>query len=407
LGGSVSLGNFGVGEDGQVNHVQDEPNPDYAEPIISCRLEGDTLAIVAKGKSGSKNSFQMKLAGHDEAKIKWSPAAHQPFAPEPGWWTIARAPAKTENEVRPGGPSSGVVGGVPGGVVGGVPGGAAGKSKRIKGEVAGTVSGVLPGRSGQGGEKEALLQVPKAGLTEMEAMGMSSKPDRFKGTDGMTIGQTVGGLRESNRECSVSGTVEDPSGGRLPNAVVTLLGELAGSERTAATDHTGEFLIDHVAPGSYRLMVRYPNFERAEAQIKVVAPENKTVVNVIMSPRGLMEWVSVKAKMPAGSPKSPAQGETDKIREGGQLEAGKPIYKTEPVYPENSKREGIQGDVTLEAVISTEGVPMSIKVIKSPNRDLADAAVAAVKQWRYQPAKLDGVPVEVVTDITVRFGLEN
>ncbi len=50
------------------------------------------------------------------------------------------------------------------------------------------------------GEKDALLHVPNAGLTDMEAMGMASKADRFTRTDGMTIGQPMGGLPESMNE---------------------------------------------------------------------------------------------------------------------------------------------------------------------------------------------------------------
>jgi GWxTD domain-containing protein len=52
------------------------------------------------------------------------------------------------------------------------------------------------------GEKDALLHVPNAGLTQMEAMGMASKRDRFTRTDGMTIGQPLGGTPESMNEFS-------------------------------------------------------------------------------------------------------------------------------------------------------------------------------------------------------------
>ena len=50
------------------------------------------------------------------------------------------------------------------------------------------------------GEKDALLHVPNAGLTLLESMGMASKTDRFTRTDGMTIGQPLGGLPESMEE---------------------------------------------------------------------------------------------------------------------------------------------------------------------------------------------------------------
>ena len=50
------------------------------------------------------------------------------------------------------------------------------------------------------GEKDALLHVPNAGLTDMEAMGMTSKADRFTRTDGMTTGTAMGGTPESMEE---------------------------------------------------------------------------------------------------------------------------------------------------------------------------------------------------------------
>src|SRR5208337_3890352 len=50
------------------------------------------------------------------------------------------------------------------------------------------------------GEKDALLHVPNAGLTDMEAKGMASKTNRFTRTDGMTIGQAMGGTPESMNE---------------------------------------------------------------------------------------------------------------------------------------------------------------------------------------------------------------
>src|SRR5438876_10842957 len=50
------------------------------------------------------------------------------------------------------------------------------------------------------GEKDALLHVPGVGLTQLEAMGMASKADRFTRSDGMTIGKSLGGEPESMNE---------------------------------------------------------------------------------------------------------------------------------------------------------------------------------------------------------------
>jgi len=356
LVGSVSLGNFGVDEHGQVNHVENEPNPDYAQPITSSRIEGDTLSLSTRNKKGVEQLFQMKIAGDGEAKLKWSPPESNSFGPEPGWWTITRTLARAENEETPGGPSAGVVGGVPGGVSGGVPG----RTRTIEGEVKGSPPGTVSQVSGAG---------------------------------------TVGG--------TVSGTVEDPSGGRLTNAVVSLIGRAGGFDGTVATDENGRFLIDHVPPGSYRLVVRYPNFERAEATVKVPGAEKEVHVNVITSPSNVVESAIVTAKGPGGGARKPAATVPARVHMGGELAQAKAIYRPQPQYPDSASSKGIEGTVVLEAVISTEGVPLSVNVLRSPDPGLTDSAVAAVKQWRFEPTKLNGVPVEVVTDITVRFTLED
>jgi protein TonB len=77
-----------------------------------------------------------------------------------------------------------------------------------------------------------------------------------------------------------------------------------------------------------------------------------------------------------------------------------------PVYPPIVKNGGIEGAVLLEAVIGMDGSLMSLRVMNSQiDPDLAKAAVEAVSQWRYQPTLLNGVPVEVMTSITINFRL--
>jgi len=62
----------------------------------------------------------------------------------------------------------------------------------------------------------------------------------------------------------------------------------------------------------------------------------------------------------------------------------------------------------LEAVISKEGTIRAIRVVnKLADPELVDAAVEAVKNWRYEPTLLNGQPIEVVTTITVNFRLSS
>jgi TonB family protein len=80
------------------------------------------------------------------------------------------------------------------------------------------------------------------------------------------------------------------------------------------------------------------------------------------------------------------------------------IYRVEPEYPEAALQQQIQGTVVLDARIGPDGAVEDVKLIRGPAL-LADAAVAAVKQWRFKPnrTKADGTPMQAT--ITLNFRL--
>ena len=80
------------------------------------------------------------------------------------------------------------------------------------------------------------------------------------------------------------------------------------------------------------------------------------------------------------------------------------IHRVEPVYPPEARAQQIQGAVTLDVQIGGEGAVHNIEVVEG-NPVLADAAVQAVRQWRYRPYSVDGHPVEMQTRVTIRFTL--
>jgi len=92
------------------------------------------------------------------------------------------------------------------------------------------------------------------------------------------------------------------------------------------------------------------------------------------------------------------------LRIAGGIQAGKILTHPAPIYPAVARTASIQGLVRLEAVITKDGTVRDLKVL-SGNPMLAEAARDAVRRWRYQPAKLDGEPIEVRTDIDVDFKL--
>ena len=81
------------------------------------------------------------------------------------------------------------------------------------------------------------------------------------------------------------------------------------------------------------------------------------------------------------------------------------IHQVKPEYPPLAKVTRTQGVVLLDAVIDKEGSIQSLRVI-SGHPLLNQAALDAVKQWKYRPTLLNGEPVEVSTTITVTFTLQ-
>jgi protein TonB len=82
------------------------------------------------------------------------------------------------------------------------------------------------------------------------------------------------------------------------------------------------------------------------------------------------------------------------------------IEKTQPKYPEEARKEKIMGDVILETIITEEGLVDAVEVVESPDERLTAAAIAAVKDWRFDPALCDGKPVGVYYVLTMRFNLK-
>ena len=75
-------------------------------------------------------------------------------------------------------------------------------------------------------------------------------------------------------------------------------------------------------------------------------------------------------------------------------------------YPADAEREAIEGTVLLEAVIGKDGTLSNLDPVNSiVDERLVAAATAAVSQWRYEPARLNGQPVEVRANLSVAFQL--
>jgi periplasmic protein TonB len=87
------------------------------------------------------------------------------------------------------------------------------------------------------------------------------------------------------------------------------------------------------------------------------------------------------------------------------LDEGMLIRRVQPVYPNVAKMARVQGSVVLSALISTRGDIEGLQVV-SGSPLLVQAALDAVRQWRYRPYILNGSPIAVQTQVTVNFSLQ-
>jgi protein TonB len=98
------------------------------------------------------------------------------------------------------------------------------------------------------------------------------------------------------------------------------------------------------------------------------------------------------------------QAVTGPVHVPSMLVAGLLVYKTIPVYPAIAKATRREGVVVLQATISKTGTIENLRVV-SGEPMLRDAALDAVRNWRYKPYLLNGQPVEVETTVNVIFKL--
>ena len=99
-------------------------------------------------------------------------------------------------------------------------------------------------------------------------------------------------------------------------------------------------------------------------------------------------------------------GEIGRVAMNETNHVPKLLKRVQPIYPLLARDDKAQGVVRLQAVIARDGSIKDLKVI-SGHPDLLQAALEAVRQWKYEPTLLNGKPVEVETTVDVIFQLNN
>ncbi len=89
---------------------------------------------------------------------------------------------------------------------------------------------------------------------------------------------------------------------------------------------------------------------------------------------------------------------------GGIIDAPERVSYREPVYPPIAQSARVEGTVILEATIDAAGLVRNVTVLRSVPL-LDQAALDAVRQWRYRPTRLNGEAIPIIMTVTVTFSL--
>jgi len=151
--------------------------------------------------------------------------------------------------------------------------------------------------------------------------------------------------------------------------------------------------LDDVRPGTHRVKIARAGFAAAEMQLPVRPGDTEPIVF------HLQAAMSVVAPPPSAAGPHPREGQMVEL--GKDVTVPRRIVHRSPSYPWAAYPA--QGLVRLRLTVTENGEPTDIEVVESPSEALTEAFTSAVKTWRYDPARKQGVRVRVRWPVEMRF----
>jgi protein TonB len=133
-------------------------------------------------------------------------------------------------------------------------------------------------------------------------------------------------------------------------------------------------------------------------------PEVATPINAASAEMGNVAPLALPGMPEYHHPRVVSDATKTPVRVSSRIVEGMIVQKTVPIYPPIAHAAGVEGTVVLGALIARDGTIQNLHIV-SGSAMLQQAAVDAVRTWRYRPYLLNGDPVEVETTINVIFKL--
>ena len=209
---------------------------------------------------------------------------------------------------------------------------------------------------------------------------------------------------------TISGVIYDQAGGLLPGVSVVLVHTQTTGRYEAPTDPKGGFTFRNLPPGDYELTTRLPGFNTVKNLLRLTS--GGAVRRYVTLPLGTIEeTISVTPDPPGTTPRrderisreipepkvpGPCTGAI-----GGCIKVPHKMVHVSPRYPVELAATGKGGTVMITGRIGIDGYMADMRLRDDAGEDpvLQASAIEAVRQWEFEPTRLNNAPVE--TNITV------
>ena len=220
-----------------------------------------------------------------------------------------------------------------------------------------------------------------------------------------------------NTFATFSGSVMDQTGARVPAMTVTLSNVQRQAKYQVKSNGAGAFEFVGLPPGEYQLDVNGMGFKKHTEVVKVAAPGTQR--DVMLQLGGLEESITVQFR-----PGDPIQSAGDRRRsavsvskeaaamdtskcvvstDGGRIVPPRKLKDVSPIYPGNMQAAGIEGRVVMRGRIGVDGFVTDLQVVGESQPEFVNAALEAIREWKFSPTLLNCSRVEPEMTITTRF----